>query len=67
MFRPLKKLETAWNSRTPDYLHHGTKQNIIWQLKITAGMLAAMWIYDWYETWRNKRNYKQFDGETITD
>lgn len=36
MFRPLRRLETAWNARTPKFLHNGSKENIIFQLTLAV-------------------------------
>lgn len=41
-----KKLETAWNSRTPVWLHNGTKENIIAQLGATVILVGGMIAYD---------------------
>lgn len=62
-----KKLERAWNARTPEYLHNGTKANIIWQLKISAVLLVAMLAWDEYKFRQERKNLKKFDGETVQD
>ena len=41
-----KKIETAWNSRTPVWLHNGTKENIIAQLGATVILVGGMIAYD---------------------
>ena len=58
MYRPFKQLETAWNARTPEYLHPRTKANVIWQLKITAVMLVGFVVYDevQYRLEKRRRN-----------
>ena len=35
------KTVAAWNTRTPDYLHPNTPENIVWQLKLLAVMLVG--------------------------
>jgi len=41
-----KKLETAWNARTPVYLHNGTKENLIFQFGLLGIVLGIMWMWD---------------------
>ena len=41
-----KKLETAWNAQTPDYLHPRTKENVIWQLKLAVILVGGMIVYE---------------------
>lgn len=53
-----KRIDTAWKSRTPTYLHNGTKENLIWQLKLTAVLVAGMWAYGWYEDRQEQKKYK---------
>lgn len=61
MYHPFKKLETAWNARTPEYLHPHTKANLIWQLKMTVLVIGGMMLYDEIKDRRerNKRNNKR--------
>lgn len=58
MYRPLKRAEAAWNARTPEYLHNGTKANLIWQIKMTAALLLAMAAYEEAKTRLAARRYK---------
>lgn len=51
-----KKLETAWNSRTPVWLHNGTKENLIFQISGAILIFLGLSAYDRWETRRfNKR------------
>lgn len=36
-----KRIETAWNARTPVWLHNGTKENIIFQLSAAVVLVGA--------------------------
>lgn len=56
-----KRLETAWNSRTPEYLHNGTKANIIWQLKMTALFIVGMYVHDKAQDFRQNRRRNKED------
>lgn len=55
-----KRIETAWNSRTPSYLHPHTKDNLVWQLKLTGVLLAGMVAKDYYDE-------RQFQKRLRTD
>jgi len=48
-----KKAETAWNSRTPVYLHNGTKENVIFQIASATVIVGAMFAYDEYKSRRD--------------
>ncbi len=50
-----KTLEAKWNSHTPAYLHPYTKENLIWQLKLSAVLFVGMVAWDAYETHRLKK------------
>jgi hypothetical protein len=50
-----KRLEAAWNARTPKYLHNGTKENFLFQLALTVLMLLGIWAKDEWEE-RQRRN-----------
>jgi len=63
MYHPFKKLETAWNARTPDYLHPRTKANFIWQLKLTAMLLVVFWAKESYELYRERKKREQWKKE----
>ncbi len=41
--------------RTPTWLQSRTKENIIWQLKMTVLVVSAMEAYDWYEERKLKK------------
>jgi hypothetical protein len=43
------------DSRLPGYLQNHTKENAIWQLKLTAVFIAGMWIYDYVQTKREDK------------
>jgi hypothetical protein len=47
-----KRIETAWNSRTPVWLHNGTKENYIFQFTLVGVVLG---IYIAVETVRDRR------------
>lgn len=51
-----KKLETAWNSRTPVWLHNGTKENIAAQLGATVVVCGGMIAYG---EWKDRRALKK--------
>ena len=52
-----KKLEKSWNSRTPVWLHNGTKENLIFQFGATGVMVVAMYAYSKYEEYKERRKY----------
>ena len=56
-----KKIETAWNSRTPVWLHNHTKENLVFQLGATVvfcgGMIA-------YHEWQDRRALKKLKETT---
>ena len=49
MFHPLKKLETAWNARTPVWMHNRTKENIIAQIIVSVTLFVGWSICDEYQ------------------
>lgn len=56
-----KKIETAWNSRTPVWLHNGTKENLAAQLGAAAVIVGGMMAYDALQ--ERKRNKKLKEAE----
>jgi len=52
-----KKLELAWNARTPVYLHNGTKENIIFQLSLAAVLVGGMIAWDAYKDFRYNKQF----------
>lgn len=42
----MMRITQAWNSRTPVYLHNGTKENLIFQLSLIGAFLAFMFARD---------------------
>lgn len=36
--------------RTPVYLQNHTKENFVWQLKLTGVMLVGLWVYEYADT-----------------
>ena len=52
MFRPFKSLETAWNARTPVYLHNRTKENFIFQLLLAAVIILGFMAHDEIQEYR---------------
>ena len=59
-----KKLENAWNSRTPVWLHNGTKENIAFQLGLTVLYLGVMIAYD---RWQDRKFRKELESYTPTN
>lgn len=55
-----KKLESSWNSHTPEYLHPYTKANLIWQLKITAVLFVGMAAYEAYNEHQEKKRLNRY-------
>lgn len=53
-----KRIETAWNSRTPEYLHPRTKANLIWQLKMMVVVIAGMTAWDKYQERQLHKKYR---------
>jgi len=49
-----KKLEAAWNARTPVWLHNGTKENLIFQIGTAVVLIGAMTAWDEY---KNRRDF----------
>ena len=42
--------------RTPVYLQNHTKENFVWQLKLTGVLLIGMWGYDYAKTkWEDRQ------------
>lgn len=60
MYHPIKRFESAWNASTPEYLHPRTKENMIWQLKLTALLLAGMWAKDWWDMRQEAKKRKEW-------
>lgn len=52
-----KTLETKWNARTPVYLHNGTKENIIFQLTLTAIIILGFTVKDRWDERATRRKY----------
>jgi len=48
-----KRAEAAWNSRTPVWLHNGTKENLIAQIGAAFAFCVVMWAYDEYKIRRD--------------
>lgn len=48
-----KKLESAWNSRTPVWLHNGTKENLIFQIGTAIVVCGAIGAYHEYKDRRD--------------
>lgn len=53
MFRPANP-----SSRRPAWLQNGTKENVIWQLKLAVLYIAGISLKDWYEERKLKNKYK---------
>lgn len=51
-----KNLESAWNSRTPVWLHNGTKENLIFQIGTTFVVIGVIVAHEEYKTRREIRN-----------
>ena len=45
--------------RMPVWLQNGTKENVVWQLKLTGLMIAGFWIYDLYEQHKYRKEFKK--------
>lgn len=43
--------------RTPVYLQAHTKENLIWQLKMTVLMFVGIGLKDWYDKKKQKNRY----------
>lgn len=56
-----KKLEVAWNARTPVWLHNGTKENLIFQISTAFILCAAMYAWDEY---KNRRDFPSMYEKT---
>jgi len=60
MYHPFKKLESAWNARTPVYLHNRTKENFLFQLALTPIVIGGIVLWQRYrdaqedKKWTNK-------------
>lgn len=52
-----KNIARAWNARTPDYLHPNTKENLIWQLKLTGVLLVFIVGKGLYEDHQMRKKY----------
>ena len=50
-----KKLTAAWNARTPDYLHPYTRENLVWQLKLTAVLIVVLSGKSAYEEYQERK------------
>lgn len=50
-----KKLEAAWNARTPIWLHNGTKENLLFQLGLGLVLIGGMMARDAYQDRRIRR------------
>lgn len=46
--------------RIPTYLQAHTKENLIWQLKLTAVLMVAMEAYNWYDERKFQQKMKNF-------
>ena len=52
-----KRMEATWNAHTPAILHPRTKENIIFQLTLTAALIVGLGTYDW---WKDRQERKRF-------
>lgn len=57
-----KKLEASWNSRTPVYLHNGTKENLIFQLALAVVLCGGMIAYD---EWKDRKQLRYLKDDSI--
>ena len=48
-----KRAGAAWNSRTPVWLHNGTKENLIAQIGAAIVICVALGLYDEYKSRRD--------------
>ncbi len=46
--------------RTPTWLQNGTKENIIWQLKMTVLVVSVMEAYEWYQERKRMNELKPY-------
>lgn len=56
-------MRIAWkpvnpDSRLPGYLQNHTKENMIWQLKLTGLMIAGIWIWEYVSEKREAKARK---------
>lgn len=58
-----KKIETAWNSRTPVWLHNGTKENLVFQLGTTVVLLGGIYAHDKIQDHRAAKKLKKDNHE----
>ena len=50
--------------RIPVYLQAYTKENVIWQLKLTAVFLAGMYVWDYAQMrWETKRRQSSMTSD----
>jgi hypothetical protein len=50
-----KRIETAWNARTPVYLHNRTKENFIFQMILLGLLFGGLMGWDKYQERREAR------------
>ena len=58
MIHPFKRLETSWNARTPKFLHNRTKENLIFQLTLTALLLIGINLKGWWDDRQEKKRLR---------
>lgn len=67
MYHPMKALERKWNAHTPKFLHNRTKENLIFQLTLTALILIGMNVKPWLENRSRKREAALYRENYVTD
>jgi hypothetical protein len=64
MYHPFKRLESWWNARTPVWLHNGTKENLAFQLILTALIILGFYAKDWWDE-RPMRKMRELNYEEV--
>lgn len=54
----IKKIEAIWNAHTPTYLHPYTKENLVWQLKLTGVVIIGVVAYEAWTEHQMRKNDK---------
>jgi hypothetical protein len=67
MYHPMKALERKWNAHTPKFLHNGSKENIIFQLALTALFLLGFYGKDWLQERSRKREEAAYRENYVTN
>ena len=67
MYHPMRALEQKWNAHTPKFLHNRTKENIIFQLALTAMILLGFYVKDKVEERSQKREDAAYRDNYVTN